>query len=121
MGNPLNVLGEFLTYLEYFWHNFWTRNDKNLIKGSKNAYFSLESKKNGIGWWRQIINQKKDPHHEPIGPKTPHPNLKNVFFILNYTEPLVITGFEQLSSSICSRVMGGQIWPERAIMPLLKS
>jgi len=22
MGNPLNVLGEFLTYLEYFWHNF---------------------------------------------------------------------------------------------------
>jgi len=36
-------------------------------------------------------------------------------------KPLVITGFEQLSSSICSRVMGGQIWPERAIMPLLKS
>jgi len=22
IGNPLNVLGEFLTYLEYFWHNF---------------------------------------------------------------------------------------------------
>jgi len=36
------------------------------------------------------------------------------FFILNYMKPLVITGFEQLSSSICSRVMGGQIWPERA-------
>ena len=22
MGNPLNVLREFLTYLEYFWYNF---------------------------------------------------------------------------------------------------
>jgi len=21
---------EFLTYLEYFWHNFWTRNARNL-------------------------------------------------------------------------------------------
>ena len=27
--------------------------------------------------------------------------------------PLVITGFEQLSSSICCRVMAGQIFPER--------
>ena len=35
---------EFLTYLQHFWHNFWTRNSRNLIKGSKNAYFSLESR-----------------------------------------------------------------------------
>jgi len=27
---------------------------------------------------------------------------------LNYTTPLVITGFEQLSSSICCRVMAGK-------------
>jgi len=38
----------------------------------------------------------------------PHPNFKNVFFVLNYTKPLVIIGFEQLSSSICCRVMAGQ-------------
>ena len=31
-----------------------------------------------------------------------------LFFFLNYTTPLVITGFEQLSSSICCRVMAGQ-------------
>jgi len=34
-----------------------------------------------------------------------------LFFILNYTTPLVITGFEQLSSSICCRVVAGQNWP----------
>jgi len=26
MGNPLNVTGEILKYLEYIWYNFWTRN-----------------------------------------------------------------------------------------------
>ena len=36
------------------------------------------------------------------------------FFILNYTKPLVITGFEQLSSSICCRVRPAKVWPERA-------
>jgi len=58
MGNPLNVLGEFQTYLEYFWHNIWTRNARNLIKGSKNAYFSLESKNtasHNIGAWDQMM------------------------------------------------------------------
>jgi len=40
--------------------------------------------------------------------QNPHPNLKNVFFILNYMKPLVITGFEQLSYSICCRDMAGQ-------------
>jgi len=33
------------------------------------------------------------------------------FFILNYTTPLVITRFEQLSSSICCWVMAGQSLP----------
>jgi len=31
-----------------------------------------------------------------------------MFFILNYTTTLVISGFEQLSSLICCRVMAGQ-------------
>jgi len=43
--------------------------------------------------------------------QNPQPNLKQFFFILNYTTPLVITGFEQLSSSICCRVMTGQSFP----------
>ena len=40
--------------------------------------------------------------------QTPQQNLKKKFFILNYTTPIVITGFEQLSSSICCQVMAGQ-------------
>jgi len=40
--------------------------------------------------------------------QNPPSKLKNVFFILNYTKPLVITGFEQLSSCICCRVMADQ-------------
>jgi len=39
------------------------------------------------------------------------PSKLKFFFILNYTTPLVITGFEQLSSSICCRVMAGQSLP----------
>jgi len=34
--------------------------------------------------------------------------VKKLSFILNHTTPRVITGFEQLSSSICCRVMAGQ-------------
>jgi len=42
--------------------------------------------------------------------QNPQPNL--IFlFILNYTTPLVIMVFEQLSSSICCRVMAGQNLP----------
>jgi len=84
-----------------------------LIKGSEGAYFSLESKNigiRGIGWWRHIINQKTYPHHEPIGPKPPI-QIKQKFFILSYTTPPIITGFEQLFSSVCCWVMAGQSLP----------
>jgi len=40
--------------------------------------------------------------------QNPYSNLKEFFFVLNYTMPLVIAGFEELSSSICCRVMAGQ-------------
>jgi len=46
--------------------------------------------------------------------QTPPSKLNFFYFILNYTTPPVITGFEQLSSSICCRVVAGQICPERA-------
>jgi len=42
----------------------------------------------------------------PLAQNTPT-KLK-FFFYINYTTQLVITGFEQLSSSICCRVMAGQ-------------
>jgi len=42
-------------------------------------------------------------------PKTPQPNFKKI--ILNYKTPLVITEFEQLSSSICCRIMASQSLP----------
>jgi len=55
------------------------------------------------------LTKKQDPHHEPIGPKPPDQIKKTFFFfILNYMTPLVNTGFEQLSSSICFQVMAGQ-------------
>jgi len=57
----------------------------------------------------------------PLAQNPPTKFSKN-FFILNYTTPLVITGFEQLSSSICCRVMAGQSLPWKGkIMPFLKS
>jgi len=46
----------------------------------------------------------------PLAQNPPFKFQKN-FFILNYTTPPVITGFEQLSSSICCRVMAGQNFP----------
>jgi len=53
--------------------------------------------------------------------QTPSTKYKYFFFILNYTTPLVITGFEQLSSSI----LPSYGWPKFAlkgqIMPFLKS
>jgi len=39
------------------------------------------------------------------------PTKFNFFLYFNYTTPLVITGFEQLSSSICCRVMASQNFP----------
>ena len=42
--------------------------------------------------------------------QNPQPN-SNKKIIINYTTPLVIAGFEQLSSSICCRVMAGQSLP----------
>ena len=47
-------------------------------------------------------------------PKTPKPNLNNFFFILIYTMPLVIIGFEQLSSSICCQLWLANVCPARA-------
>ena len=121
LGIPPKVLRKAPYQLAVFWPNFWTRNARNSIKGSENAYSALESKNTAsqnIGvwdrWWRHIINQKTCPCHDPIGPKPPNQILKKVFFILNYTTPLVITGFEQLSSSICCRLMAAKVCPERA-------
>jgi len=53
-------------------------------------------------------NQKTDPIMSPLAQNPPTKLKKRFFFILNYMTPLVNTGFEQLSSSICFRVMGGQ-------------
>jgi len=44
--------------ISYFWPNFWTRNARNSIKGSKNAYSALESKNTAnqnIGAWDRMM------------------------------------------------------------------
>jgi len=43
--------------------------------------------------------------------QNPPTEFKKKIFILNYITPLVITGFEQLSSSICCRFTAGQSLP----------
>jgi len=54
--------------------------------------------------------------------QNPPTKFKKFVFILNYTTPLVITGFEQLSSSICCQVMAGRSLSSKGqIMPFLKS
>jgi len=55
------------------------------------------------------VTKKHAPVMIPLA-QNPPTKLK-LFFVLNYTTPLVITGFEQLSSSICCRVMAGQSLP----------
>jgi len=49
----------------------------------------------------------------------PPTKFKILFFIPNYTTQLVITGFEQLSSSICCRVMAGQSLPWKGKLCIL--
>jgi len=44
--------------LGIFWPNFWTRNARNSIKGSENAYSGLESKhtaSQNIGAWARMM------------------------------------------------------------------
>jgi len=47
----------------------------------------------------------------PLVQNPPTKSRKFFFFILNHTTPLVNAGFEQLSSSICCRVMAVQSLP----------
>jgi len=59
---------EFLKYLKSFWHNFWTKNTSNSIKGSKNLYSSLAFKKNlshNTGSLDQMINSSEYPQNIP--------------------------------------------------------
>jgi len=56
------------------------------------------------------LTKKHTPIMIPLA-QTPPPKFKKFFLILNYTTPRVITGFEQLSSSICCRDMAGQSLP----------
>jgi len=98
-----------------------------LVKGSKDAYFSLESNNTAsqnIGTWDQMMTSHNWPKNIPPSwshwPKNPHP-IFFFIFILNYTTPLVITGFEQLSSSICWWVGWPKFALKQQIVPFLKS
>jgi len=58
LGNPPKVLRKAPYQLAVFWPNFWTRNARNSIKGSKNEYFALESKNavsQNIGPWDRMM------------------------------------------------------------------
>jgi len=41
LGKSPLIPWSFRKFFEYFWHNVWTRNARNSIRGSKNSYFSL--------------------------------------------------------------------------------
>jgi len=58
LGNLPKVLRKARHQLTVFWPNFWTRNARNSIKGSKNAYSGLESKNTAsqnIGAWDRMM------------------------------------------------------------------
>jgi len=59
-GNPPKVLRKAPYQLAVFWPNFWTRNARNSIKDSKNAYYGLESKntvsQNICAWDRMMTS-----------------------------------------------------------------
>jgi len=57
-GNPQKVLRKAPYQLLVFWPNLWTRNARNSIKGSKNAYSGLESNhtaSQNIGAWDRMM------------------------------------------------------------------
>jgi len=57
LGNYSKVLRKAPYQLAVFWPNFWTRNARNSIKGSKNSYSALESKNTSsqnIGAWDRM-------------------------------------------------------------------
>jgi len=56
-------------------------------------------------------HRKTYPNQDVIDQKPQTQKLKYIFLILNYKTSRVFTGFEQLSSSICCRVMVGQNLP----------
>jgi len=58
LGNPPKVLRKAPYQLSVLWHNFWTRNARSSIKGSKNTYSALESKitaNQNIGMWDRMM------------------------------------------------------------------
>jgi len=113
-GNPLKALGNSWHIWNIFGITFepemletWSRALKTRILASNPKILQATILARGIGWWRHIINQKQTPIMNPLA-QNPQSKLKIFFFILNYTTPLVIAGFEQFSNSICCRVMAGQ-------------
>ena len=97
--------------LAVFWPNFWTRNSRNLIKGSKNAYSCIESKNTAsqnIGAWDWTMTSynspKTCPCHDPIGPKPPNQIKNFYFFNLNYATPPAIYGHKRAGQSQPLRV-----------------
>ena len=105
--------------LRIFWHNFWTRNARKSIKGSKGSYYSLESKttlSHEIGSlvqrWRHT-KTAKIPQSWRHRPKTPNPNIK-LFFILKYKTSRVLKGFNRSLAQSAADLCLTKICPERA-------
>jgi len=114
MGNPLKAHGNSWHIWKIFGITFgpetletWSRVLKTRILAYNPKILRATILQRGIGWRRHIINQKHALIMIPW-PKTLHQNQKMFFYILDYTKPLVITGFEQLSSSIFWQFMACQ-------------
>ena len=64
-----------------------------------------------------IKNRKTYPNHDVIDQK-PQTQILKFFLILNYKISRVLAGFEQLSSSICCRVMADHNIPFKELLYL---
>ena len=107
LGNSWHVWNIFGITFEPETLETWSRALKTRILAKNLKILRATILARGIGWWRHINNQTIDPIMSPLAPN-PWSKFKKCFFIPKYTKLLVITGFEQLSSSICYRVMAGQ-------------
>jgi len=98
-----------LSILCFFGYNFWTRNARKPIKGSKNSYFSLVYTKNtskiipSCSWGPLLDNLGQKGWNQP--PLWHHPqkpwNPKPInFYSFQLNDLRVLWGFQQLPSTI---------------------
>jgi len=99
----------FLSKFKFFCHNFWTRNARWLIKGSKYLYYSVVSNKNveSKNWFLALVPRAQWPQLKRPNPTllvmSPTKSQKSKIFLCfkypNQKTCCIFWGFEQLTNT----------------------